>query len=387
MIIILTSAVITFIIFLTAPEADREGATRTTAMLVEVVEVKRGDFTPTVVATGNVEAATDITLSTQIGGEVVKISDNFIPGSYVKKGEILLQINPADYQNTLQLRQSDLELAKADLSIEMGRQEVAVKDYQLIGDEFTTNNRELVLRKPQLESAKALIAAAEASVRQAQLDLDRTTIRSPFDAHILSRNANLGSQLAPGTELGRLVGMNEYWVVANVPTAHVNWLEFAENDSDSGSEVKIYNQTSWSDTQHREGRLYRLVGALDAQTRLARVLVSVPDPLLRLNPNDSLPPLMIGTFVEAHIQAREIKDVVRLSRDHLRQGGTVWVMNKGKLDVREVDILFQDAEHAYIQDGLSDNEQVVMTDLSTVVEGSALRTEGDRTAPDTVQIK
>lgn len=372
--ILLASAAITFVLFLTEPQAQREGATKKTAMLVDVVSVEKGTFTPTVIATGNVQAARDIVLSPQVGGEVIRISDNFTPGAFVKKGEVLLQINPADYRNTLMLRKSDLELARSNLSIEMGRQDVARKDFELIGQELSPGNQALVLRKPQLESAKASVEAAEAAVNQAQLNLQRTTIRAPFDAHIISRNTNVGAQLAPGTQIGRLVGMEEYWVVANVPTNKVNWLTFAEDETHDGSAVKILNK-SWSDGAYRTGKLFRLVGALDEQTRLARVLISVEDPLARGEGMDTVPPLIIGAFVECHIEAREIDNVVRLNRDHLRQGGTVWVLENGKLSIRQVGIAFQDANYAYIRQGLSDHDQVVTTDLSTVVEGSELRTE------------
>src|SRR3990170_113582 len=261
----LISAVIIFFVFMTEPQAQRETATKKTAMLVDVVEVSRGNFTPTVVATGSVQAAKDIILSPQVGGEVVSISENFIPGSFVKKGEVLLQINPADYRNTLLLRKSNLELAKSNLSIEMGRQDVARKDFELIGQEMSPENRALVLREPQLESAKANVEAAQAAVNQAELNLQRTTIRAPFDAHIISRNTNVGAQLAPGAEIGRLVGMDEYWVVANVPMGKVNWLTFSEERSKAGSSVKIFSN-NWTSGQHREGKLFRLVGALDAQT-------------------------------------------------------------------------------------------------------------------------
>ena len=371
--ILLLSGAITFILFITEPEAEREGASKKTAMLVEVTEATSGNFSPTVVATGSVQAAKDITLSPEVSGLVVSISENFIPGSFVKKGDVLLQINPADYRNTLELRRRDLELAKTNLSIELGRQEVAQKDFELVGQEMSAENRALVLREPQLESEKANVRAAEAAVNQAQLNLRRTTIRAPFDAHIISRNTNVGAQLAPGAEIGRLVGMDEYWVVANVPMGKVNWLTFSDKNSKEASTVRIYSN-NWSAGQYRNGKLFRLVGALDAQTRLARVLISVADPLARKANMDTIPPLMIGAFVEAHIQAREIGNVMRISRDHLRQGGTVWVMEDKKLKIRNVDIVFQDADYAYIRKGLAENDQVIVTDLSTVVEGSDLRT-------------
>ena len=372
--ILLISAAITFLLFVTQPQAEREGASKKTAMLVDVASTEQGNFTPTVVATGSVQAAKDIILSPQVGGQVVKISENFIPGSFVKKGEVLIQINPADYQNTLELRKGDLELAKSNLSIELGRQSVAQKDFELIGQDMTPENKALVLREPQLAAEKANVRAAEAAVRQAQLNRDRTTISAPFDAHIISRNTNIGAQLAPGAEFGRLVGMDEYWVVANVPMGKVNWLNFSDQGSGIGSEVKIYSN-NWPERQYRKGKLFRLVGALNEQTRLAQVIISVPDPLARKTKADTLPPLMIGAFVECHIQAKEIDSVVRINRDYLRQNGTVWVLEKGKLRIRDVSIAFQDADYAYISDGVSEDDQIVVTDLSTVVEGSDLRTE------------
>ncbi|MFD2999322.1 efflux RND transporter periplasmic adaptor subunit [Pontibacter toksunensis] len=383
--VLLVSAAITLFVFMTEPEAQREAATKKTAMLVDVVQVNRGNYVPTVVATGTVQAAKDIILSPQVGGEIVSISENFIPGSFVKKGEVLLQINPADYRNILQLRQSDLQLARSELSVEMGRQDVARKDFELIGAELAADNRDLVLRKPQLEAARANIAASEAAVNQARLDLQRTTIRAPFDAHIISRSVNVGSQVAPGAELGRLVGMDEYWVAANVPMSKISWLSFAEKDAAKASDVRVTNDTSWPSSQFRKGKLFRLVGALDTQTRMARVLVSVPDPLARAARYDTIPPLMIGTFVETHIEAREIKDAIRLSRDYIRKDETVWVMEDGKLSIRDVEILFQDADYAYISKGLSDNDMVVTTDLSTVVEGSGLRTEKAGASNETAQ--
>jgi RND family efflux transporter MFP subunit len=371
------SILITMIFFWTAPEAQMEGASKKTAMLVDIVQAEQGDFNPIVVATGIVQPATDISLSNQVGGEITRIASGFLPGAYVKKGEMLLQINQADFENTLLLRKSDLALARSDYEVELGRQDVARKDYELIGDELSSYNRNLVLRKPQLEAAKANVAAAEAAVNQASLDLSRTTVKAPFDAHILTRNVNLGSQIAPGSDLGRLVGIDEYWVIANVPLSKVNWLEIAENTSGSGAPVKIVHPSAWEPGQFREGLVSRLVGALDNQTRLARVIIRVRDPLLRRKTDPDKPPLIIGTFVEVQIEARTLENVTRLERQYIRPGNTVWVMEDGKLAIREVKILFEDQDYAYIDEGLADNEKVVATDLATVVNGSPLRLDED----------
>lgn len=193
----------------------------------------------------------------------------------------------------------------------------------------------------------------------------------------MSRNVNLGSQIASASDLGRLVGIDEYWIIANVPLSKINWLDIGEGKEGSGAPVKIVHPSAWEDGQFREGNVSRLVGALDSQSRLARVIVSVPDPLLRKNPDSNKPQLIIGTFVEVQIEARKLENVARLQRQFIRPGNTIWVLKEGKLEIRKVNILFEDGQYAYIRDGLSASDQIVATDLATVVEGSPLRLEED----------
>ena len=377
--ILLVGGAVTAFIFLTEPTARQSGATKETAMLVEVIGVQRGTFQPEIVATGTVQPAESIILSAQVSGEVTSRSESFTPGGFVEKGETLLQINPADYRNTLQLRESDLQQVKADLAIEQGRQDVAQQDYDLVEDIVSSErgNTRLVLREPQLNAVKAQVEAAEAAVNQAKLNLWRTTIRAPFDAQVLSRNANLGSQVAPGTELAQLVGRDEYWVEVTVPLSKLPYISLPKQGQ-RGSTVRIIDRRAWKEGAYRIGYVYQLVGALEDQTRLARLLVTVPDPLAY--DNDTLPALMINSFVETRIMADTLSDVIRLRRDYLRENETVWVMDSGRLAIREVDVAFMDAVHAYLRDGLDDNDQVVTTNLSTVADGARLRTaESDST--------
>ena len=377
--VLLVGVLVTVIIFSTEPKAERGGATKKTAMLVDVIEAKKGTYRPTIRAMGTVEPSKDIILSPRISGEVMQRTDAFTPGGHVRKGKLLLQIDPADYRNALQQRKSELRQAVADLNVEMGRQNVAQKDYQLLDENLSQEQEQLILRKPQLNAARSRVEAARAAVNQAELDLQRTTIEAPFDAHILSRNVNVGSQVAPGDNLGRLVGMDTYWVEATVPLSKLRWLTFPGDNTGKGSPVRIRNRSAWTQGEYREGYLYKLVGSLEERTRMARVLVTVPDPLGYEKKNQDAPSLMIGSFVEANIQAREIPDVIRLERAYVRDGETVWVMSDGKLGIRDVEIIFRDDQYAYIQKGLSEGEKVVTTNLSTVVSGAPLRLERDTT--------
>jgi len=378
--ILLLAALTVGAIFLTEPVAQRTSASRQTAMLVEVTAVERGTFRPTIVAMGSVRAEQEIVLSPRVGGEIVAIAESFTPGGFVAAGEVLLQIDPADYEAALLQRQSELRQATAELEMELGRQDLAKRDYEQLEGTISDEYKTLVLRKPQLDTARAGVEAAEAAVRQAQLDLERTRIRAPFAAHILSREANVGSQVAPGQPLGHLVGIESYWVEATVPVADLRWIDFPQDggapNPDSGSFARIRNRAAWPEDTSRTGRVHRLIGALESPTRLARVLLTVADPLAHEPGSAGLPPLMVGSFVEAQIEGKPIEDVIRMDRDYLRQNDTVWVNEGGVLGIRDVEVVFRDKEFAYIGAGLSADDRVVTTNLANVVEGASLRLAG-----------
>ena len=363
-------------IFSTEPRAERSSASKQTAMLVDVSPAERGTFRPLIVAMGAVRAEQEIELSPRVSGEIVSISGSFTPGGFVAEGETLLQIDPADYQANLLQRQSELRQASADLELELGRQELAKQDYEDLKGTISSQYETLVLRAPQLNIARARVEAAEAAARRAELDLERTRIRAPFAAHILSREANVGSQVGPGETLGRLVGIESYWVEAAVPVSNLRWIEFPQDTGAPGASARVRNRAAWPEGMFREGRVHSLIGALEDETRLARILVTVPDPLAHDPDSAGLPPLMVGSFVETRVEGKPIENVIRISTDYLRQNDTVWVNESSMLRIRPVEVVFRDQEYVYISAGLDEDDLVVTTNLATVVDGAPLRLEG-----------
>ena len=372
--ILLAGVALMVLIFKTEPTATRGDVARETAMLVEVRTAERGRFSPVIEVMGQVVPAREVTLQPRVSGRVIELAEAFEPGGQVAEDTALLRIDPADYQAALRQRRSELAQARADLELEQGRQAVAEQDFELLGEELDEGNRHLVLRQPQLKQARARVDFAEAALRRAELDLQRTRISAPFDAQILSRDVATGSQVSTGDSLARLVATDRYWVSASVPLSQLRWLRFAERDGEEGAPVTLRHEAAWGPSQSRQGRLQRLVGELDANARLARVLVSVEDPLA-LRAEAGTPSLILGAFVRTAIEGRALDDVVRLDRDLLRREDTVWVMEDGALDIRDVTVLLRDDDYVYLSDGLDQGDQVVATDLATVVDGAALRLE------------
>lgn len=357
----------------TEPRAEQINHRRKSAALVETITVERKDWSPQLVVLGTVRPAQDIVLSPRVRGQVLSLSQSFVPGGMIRKGELLLQIDPADFENTVSIRQSELEQVEASWRIEEGRQTLAKQDLELLGDSISDVSRALVLREPQAASIQSQLSAARASVARAELDLERTKLLAPFDAQVLRRDVNVGSQVQPGDDLGQLVGIDEYWVMAAVPVRNLRWINFTEGNR-QGSAVTLSNPEAWGPEITRPAHVARMIGALDEQTRLARVQVTVNDPL---GLKSDLPPLIIDTILEVHIAGTPIEDVVRLDREYVHDRNTVWVMKDGKLEVRETDVVFQDPEFAYIRSGLESGDEVVTTTLATVADGVLLRRTND----------
>ena len=375
--IVLSAAALLWVLFNTEPTTEREDAVRQTAMPVDVITPESGTFRPTIEALGQVQPVQALDLRPQVSGLVVELSPRLEPGGFVRAGDVLLRIEDADYRNLLLQRESELLQAQAELEIERGRQVQAEREYRELkrdrGEAISSDNLALVLREPQIRIAEARVRAAEAALAQARLDLERTVIRAPFDAQVLQRTVNLGSQVANGEPLAELAGIDRYWVEASVPLDMLRWLVFANEAGDEGSPVRVRHRTAWGPNQYREGRLQKLVGELEGDTRLARVLVAVDDPLARRQEHAEEPSLIIGAFVETRIAGREIVGALKLPRPLLRQNDTVWLMREGALAIQPVTVVFQDADFVYVDSGLEPGDQVVTTNLATVRDGIRLR--------------
>ena len=372
LVILAVASGIVYLTFTTEPTAEKGGAAKRTAMLVEVTEADQGTYRPRIVAQGTVQPAKDVELRPQVGGRVVSLAEGFVPGGFVEEGELMMRIEAADYRHALAQRKSELRQAKSDLAVEKGRRDAAKAEYGRFGEQLQPENESLVLRQPQLEAAQERVDAAQAAVDQAQLNVQRTTVEAPFDAHIVRRDINTGSQVSPNDTIARLVGTDTYWVGVELPLSKLRWVEVAGGEGD-GSEVLVRNEQAWPEGSVREGHLFKKVGMLDEDTRMARVLAAVPDPLARETDEASTPELVIGEFVEVTVKGKPLDGVVRLNRDYVRADDTVWVMKDGKLKIHDVEIVVRDPDYAYISEGLSGGAKVVTTNLSTVEDGAALR--------------
>jgi RND family efflux transporter MFP subunit len=361
----------------TSPRAGRKKPPAQ-AKLVQVIPIRKDDCLTTVIADGIVMPAQEVSLRPQVTGQIVELSADVVPGGIIKAGQNLMQIDHRDYEILVQQRQYDVARAEKDLKVEQGNQAVAQQEYELLGEVISKEDRELVLREPQLVSAEAAVASAKAALKKAELDLARCDIKAPFNAIIKEKLIDLGATVSLSTNLVTLIGTDEAWIEVKVWADKLKWLTIPRKNGDSGSSVKIYNTLAWGKNRFRTGRVLCLAGELETQGRLTRLLVGVDDPFCLKPENHNLPQLLMSSYISAEIQGRTLNSGFPIQVPHLRENGTaVWIMDDaGRLEVRPVQITFRGPERVYVTEGLKENEQLVVTDIAAPVPGMPLKVAG-----------
>lgn len=358
------------------PRAERSPPKPLTP-LVEVVKPHAIDHQTTIYAMGTVIASQSVNLTPRISGMVINVSPNFIEGGMLKKGDELVQLDPTDYRLALKLRESEVAKAQFNLKLEYGQQAIARREFQLLGADLDDQEKELVLRKPHLNAAKAALAAAEAALQQARLDLERTRPVVPFNAIILSRNANIGawmSAFSTGTPLAKLVGTDSFWINASIPVAKLPWIKIPGINSDRGSPVKITYDTGWGKGLFRTGQVKRLQAEIEPEGRMAKLIIEVDDPLSQKPANKKLPPLMLGAYVRVEIAGNTLHDVLRLPETLLHDGQELWLATEQQaLAIHKVSPAWTEQGHIYLgKDQLPENAAVIVSDLSAPVPGMSV---------------
>lgn len=359
------------------PRAERKPP-QASAILVETAELHAAPHQVLVKAMGTVMPSQTVDLAARISGEIVSMQPELLPGGRFRTGEEILLIDPTDYELAVRQRRSDVAQAEYALKVEMGKQSVARSEYKLLGETIRQENEELVLREPQLKAGKAALDSALASLQQAELDLARTRIVSPFNSLVQERQVGLGSQISAGSNLVTLIDTDHYWVEVSIPADRLDWINIPGTNSSKGSAVRITQLTGWGGDAFRTGSVKSLMAGVDQQSRMARLLVEVKDPLCLQPDNKGKPQLTINTFVQVAIQGKTLASAFRIPRSALHNGNSIWLMTEQHtLDIRPVKIAWDENEYVFVKNSLHDGDRLITTSLAAPVQGMALRTAAD----------
>lgn len=340
---------------------------------VKVLNTKTSSHTFKIVSQGTALPRTTILLISEVSGKVVSVSDKFNAGKFFQKNDLLLEIDPRDYE--LSLAQARLKVAQADLRLQMEEKEATVsrKEWKLLNQGEPTG---LQAREPQLAEARATLDAAKATEESALRNLDRCRIRAPFDGMVSKANVRPGQFVSAGIQLGEIFATDVSEVRLPLSTSDLSFINLPKPNEllniDKAPKVILINKVG-EESQEWIGYIVRSEENVDPINRMVYVVAKVDDPYSLKSNNKA--PLRRGTFLKATINGRTAKKIIAIPRTALRGKGRVWIAEDGKLIYRKVKPVYLDENLAIISEGIDSNEQIIVSLLAGVIDGMGIKIE------------
>ncbi len=338
--------------------------------LVRVLEVQPGALQLKVETHGTVMPRTESELIPEVSGPVVWVSGSLVSGGFFQADEVLLRIDPSDYETAL-------EQARARVSRAQSEHRLAQRELERQRDLAAQN----VASPAQLDIAVNLAAVAEAALREsraarlrAERDLERTEIRAPYDGRVRSESIDVGQFASRGGAVAVLYAVDFAEVRLPVRDEELAYLDlplvYRDDVPGPGNEVILRARFAGKEHEWR-GEVVRTEGELDPKSRMVHVVARVADPYGR---DSGRPPLSIGLFVEAEILGARLERAVVLPRSALRSGNQVLVVDSdSRLRYRPVEVVRRAGDEAVIGAGLEAGDRVCLSPLEAAVDGMAVR--------------
>ncbi|MBZ4672705.1 MAG: efflux transporter periplasmic adaptor subunit [Deferribacteraceae bacterium] len=332
--------------------------------VVETEKVAAGNFTLTIESFGIVKASDSLTLTPEISGKIIYLSDTVIPGNIIKKGTLIAKIDDTDYKNQVIKAEASLRKAEADYKLELGSSDVAKKELELAKNLNILDNSSadlsIALRKPQLLKAKAAVELAEAELMIAKNNLLKTSIYAPFDIVVTEKGTSLGSYVSPSSALLKGFNKNEVWIEANIPYYQLKFLDI-ENQKQKDVIITNLNDTTGYTFK---GKFLKLLPQTESNGLLSKVLMKVDSPFKNLSN-----PLLVNNKVKVIFKGVTLKNVYRIKSEFIRDNNTLYIFKDKKLKIVKINILYSDENYTYIDAGLNDGDKIITTNIPNAIEG------------------
>ena len=363
---------------LLAPGADKSPEPEA-AIAVKSMVVKSADLAVRVESQGVAKARTRTSLVSEVSGAVLRVSDNFVVGGTFQAGDMLMALDPTDYEVALQRAEARLMSAKAAMEFERARSVQAEKEWAMTG-RSQSEAPLLALRRPYLLEAEANLLQAQSEVRQAKIKLEKTVIKAPYAGMVANKLADVGQFVTAGTRVGEAFAIDYVEVRLPLTERDLSMMGslLSQNLTDktvllSGAVDGI--NTSW------QAAIVRSEGVVSELNRAQYLVARLADPYgLKVDQGNKSVPLRVGTFVKASIEGKVLKDVFQIPRSALLEGSRVGLIDSEQLlKIVSVTVAHADDQYYYLSNGLTEGMEIVISALGTPIEGLKLRVRNDLT--------
>ena len=359
------------------PTTVEEAAIEIIPVSVRVAEVNLESVDLVVGSQGKVQAAQTASLSAPVAGPVEWISPSMEAGGYVEGGQALLRLEAADFETALERSLANLQQAQAES--EFADTELA--RMRELAEQRLASDSQLQDAQRRANVNEARLIDAQASYEQAQLDLDRTEIKAPFNAVIQSRDVELGQYVNRAQSVALLYGADEVEVRVPLAIRQLGFLnvplgqrgEISEEHAPDVLLTGMYGGQKYN----WPGKLVRIEASIDPSSNTVQTIIRVSQPSTDEDQDENglrRIPLPIGLYVEADIEGRTVENIISLPRSVIRNNNQVLIVDaENKMYYREVEIFRLEEQQVLISSGILPGERICISPIQAVVDGMAVQ--------------
>ena len=325
---------------------------------------------------GSVVARTYTMLISEVAGQVRSVAPVFVVGGKFRRGDLLVQIDPRNYETNLKRASANVTKAQTQVAVENALAGYALEDWERLRDLSVAKKQasDLALRKPQLTEALAELESMLAEVERARRDLSRTTIRAPYDGMVSEKIADVGQYVNVGGGIARTFAIDVAEVRLPLTQRDLSFLDIEALESAAGLPVRLTAEIG-GEQQSWEALVVRSEGVFDATSRVLYVIAQVDDPYNIKGSHADI--LRLGTFVSAEIQGRPGGNLFVVPRHAVAADNSVWIVDAdNRLQSRAVNVLRFDERAAYLEGDIRDGELLCITPIDQPLPGMSVRLSG-----------
>jgi len=348
---------------------------------VTVIQVEPQTITLSVHSQGIVTPRNEIDLVPEVAGKVIYLHADFVAGGFFKRDELLVTIDPRDYDVAIAEVQAQIAEAKRLVAMEEAQADQAHNEWQALGDGEPSA---LAMREPQLAEARAKLKSAEANLALAKVKRSRCELRAPFTGRLQSKTIGLGQFIQPGDKIARIFSTDVAEIRLPLSTAQLNFLDLPLGATRKGPTVSLSAQ--FAGTLHTwEGRIVRTEGSLDESTGVLYAVAEVQEPYRQKNDR---PPLLANLFVQADIAGKAVDNIFTLPLLAMNASQEVLLVdNQQKLHIRRVEVLRNEDDRILVKAGLNAGDQLVTSGVDVPVEGMTVKIAEGKTGENSPAVR
>lgn len=385
------------------------------AVNVDVFVVQPVTFREQLGGFGTARADRDVPIAAQVTGEIVEIHPSLRVGTAVRgndvtsrdgqpserrDADILLRIDPRNYQNLVDQIESRIKEAEAEIQqlkqqerntsrqLEKAQQDVvtlreeyarvqsavernagspselsrALLDLRRYEDTIIQSENQLAVIPLQITAAQQRIETASADLERAKIDLNRTWVTAPFTGLLSEVSVERGQYVRAGEQLVRLTNRDRVEVPVSLPLG--DYLQLADAVRD-GQRPRVELARNETDPADWTGSVVRTAPMADAASRTVELFVEVDNTVH----NTALLP---GSFVHARIEGKRYTDTIVIPRAAIRDDA-VFVIDENSVAHRRVLQTGRRLQSMIIvESGLAEGDRIVMTNMEIVEDGTVV---------------